>query len=167
MDTHKVIVRQARAGDSMALQALYIELTRDNAVRVLPEMIETAFFDSRTCLLVAETAGRVCGTALVSLCADVMYGSQPFAIVENVIVESGSRRSGIGSQLIQNIESFCLERDCSKVMLLSSASRIDAHTFFEKAGFASDKKRGFVKYRRDIQAAKRDMHNTPQIPTSL
>jgi N-acetylglutamate synthase-like GNAT family acetyltransferase len=160
MKIHRVIIRYARAGDCPALQALYVELTRDDTVRVLPEMIEAAFFDSRTLLLVAEMDGQVCGTALVSLCTDVMYGSQPFAVVENVIVKAGTRRSGIGKQLIQRVELLCLEHDCSKIMLLSSASRVEAHTFFEKAGFVSDKKRGFVKYRRHFQTAERIAHNT-------
>lgn len=33
------------------------------------------------------------------------------------------------------------------MMLLSSATRVDAHRFFEQAGFLGDRKRGFVKYR--------------------
>lgn len=150
MYTSQVVIRQARATDSLQLQALYKELTGDDAVHVLPERVEDAFQDPCTCLLIAEVAGTVCGTSLVSLCADVMYGNQPFAVVENIIVESNARSHGIGQRLMQGVESFCLEHDCSKIMLLSSASRIEAHTFFKKAGFSGDKKRGFVKYRREF-----------------
>jgi hypothetical protein len=35
-------------------------------------------------------------------------------------------------------------------MLLSSASRADAHKFFEHVGFRADLKLGFVKYRRQF-----------------
>jgi len=159
MDAYQVIVRQARAMDSASLQALYIELTRDDNVCVIPEKVEAIFVDPRTCLLVAEMNGQVCGTALVSLCADVMYGNQPFAVVENFIVAVGARGNGIGARLMEYVDSFCRESNCTKVMLLSSASRVEAHTFFEKAGFAGDKKRGFVKYRRDFQPAARNAHN--------
>ncbi len=159
MDAYRVIIRQARASDSASLQALYFELTMDNNVRVMSEGIEAAFGDPRTRLLVAETNGEVCGTALVSLCADVMYGDQPFAVIENVVVTKGSRGNGVGARIMESVESFCLESDCTKVMLLSSVSRIDAHKFFEHAGFVGDKKLGFVKYRRDFRPAIHDAHN--------
>lgn len=156
MDAYQVTVRQARAKDTAALQGLYVELTRDNNVRVVPEEVETVFADTRTCLLVAEINGTVCGTALVSLCADVMYGNQPFAVVENIVVMNFLRGRGVGARLMEYVDAFCLESDCTKVMLLSSVSRIEAHAFFEKIGFVGDKKRGFVKYRRDIHPIARN-----------
>ncbi|WP_445946070.1 GNAT family N-acetyltransferase [Shewanella sp.] len=54
---------------------------------------------------------------------------------------------GIGSTLFKEIEAFCFNSNCSKIMLLSSAERSDSHTFFEKQGFKGSVKRGFVKYR--------------------
>ena len=159
MNAYQVTVRQARAKDSAALQALYIELTEDNNVRVVPEEVEAAFSDTRTCLIVAEMNEQVCGTVLVSLCSDVMYGSQPFAVVENIVVMNCLRGKGVGARLMEYVDSFCLKSDCTKVMLLSSVSRIEAHAFFEKAGYVGDKKRGFVKYRRDIHSVARNAYN--------
>jgi hypothetical protein len=43
---------------------------------------------------------------------------------------------------------MCLQRDCSKIMLLSSVTRGDAHRLFGSSGFSSTEKIGFVKYRR-------------------
>jgi hypothetical protein len=43
-------------------------------------------------------------------------------------------------------------QDCSKIMLLSSIHRTQAHAFFERAGFKGDSKRGFVKYQWDLMA---------------
>ncbi|MFK4135844.1 GNAT family N-acetyltransferase [Pseudomonas luteola] len=82
-----------------------------------------------------------------------MFGFQPFAVVENVIVDEAQRGTGVGRQLIRTIEQRCIDKDCSKIMLLSSAHRIQAHAFFERAGFKGDSKRGFVKYRRDLLAS--------------
>jgi N-acetylglutamate synthase-like GNAT family acetyltransferase len=142
-----VAIRLARGDDSVAIQKLYIELTGDCQVHVLPEQIETILDTPNTRLLVCEINGEIYGTALVFLCADVMYGRQPFAIVENIIVANDVRRRGIGKQLMESVEFFCHENDCSKVMLLSSSSRTEAHAFFSKNGFSGDQKRGFVKYR--------------------
>ncbi|MEC5386021.1 GNAT family N-acetyltransferase [Uliginosibacterium sp. H3] len=141
-------VRLAEPGDAGRIAELYAQLVNDPAVVVLPERITELARDRNTRLLVCEQLGNVCGTALLSFCADAMFGRQPFAVVENVVVGTHLRGQGIGSALMRHIELLCLEADCSKIMLLSSAHREDAHRFFERAGFASTSKRGFVKYRR-------------------
>jgi GNAT superfamily N-acetyltransferase len=114
---------------------------------VLPERIAQVANDPNTALLICECAGHACGTALVSLCADVMFNSQPFAVVENVVIDESARGQGVGTALFQHIESFCRDAECSKIMLLSAFGREDAHRFFERMGFVGSAKRGFVKYR--------------------
>lgn len=98
-------------------------------------------------LLVAEVDAVVCGTVLLTLCADAMYGVQPFAVIENLVVARSSRRLGIGRDLLFQAERITLERDGSKLMLLSSIHRDEAHALFRNCGFAGDAKRAFVKYR--------------------
>ncbi|WP_218567949.1 GNAT family N-acetyltransferase [Pseudomonas sp. LTJR-52] len=55
--------------------------------------------------------------------------------------------------MIRAIEQRCIKKDCSKIMLMSSIHRTQAHAFFKRAGFKGDSKRGFVKYRRDLLAS--------------
>jgi hypothetical protein len=81
---------------------------------------------------------------LVSLCLDVMYGNQPFAVAENLAVDSQHRGKGLGEKLLREVERFCLREDCSKIMLMSSATRVDAHRFFERMGFRSDYPRALI-----------------------
>lgn len=54
---------------------------------------------------------------------------------------------------MKEIEDFCYRADCSKIMLLSSSDRIQAHMFFEHVGFIGSSKRGFVKYRSQFNIA--------------
>ena len=146
-------IRTARRLDAAILQSLYRQLVDDPNVAVTEAQLECLEKDDRTRLLVCESDGRVRGTVLVCLCADVMYAGQPFAVLENLVVDRECRGRGIGHALLREVERFCLARDCSKVMLLSSASRIDAHLFFERVGFRGDRKRGFVKYRSQFDEA--------------
>ena len=143
-------VRPAKPSDRHRIAELYAQLVENPAVNVLPERIAMISNDPNTGLFVCERDGLVEGTALVSLCADVMFGFQPFAVVENIVVNPTHKGTGLGAALLQHIETFCSNRDCSKIMLLSSATRADAHRFFERAGFAGNAKRGFVKYRRQL-----------------
>ena len=147
MEYIELIVRRAISDDAESIASLYTELVSNPAVAVLPERICEISKDLNTALFVCERKGVVCGTALVSLCADVMFKSQPFAVVENVVVSSSVRSQGIGTVLLRHIEAFCLANDCSKIMLLSSINREQAHRFFERTGFSGSSKRGFIKYR--------------------
>lgn len=145
-------VRPAKPMDSKRIAELYGQLAQNPQVSVLPERIGNISDDTNTGLFVCEYRGVVEGTALVSLCADVMFGFQPFAVVENFVVNEVHRGQGLGALLLRHIEAFCLSRDCSKIMLLSSAQREDAHRFFERSGFTGSSKRGFVKYRHQFRA---------------
>lgn len=79
-----------------------------------------------------------------------MYRSQPFGVVENVVVTQAMRGRGIGRLLLSRVEQLAVANDCTKLMLLSSTSREAAHSFFRRCGFAGDTKHAFVKYRRQF-----------------
>lgn len=146
-------VREAMPADALRLSELYHQLVNNPAVKVTAAQIQRLYDDDRSKLFVCEYQGRVVGSALVSLCVDVMFHTQPFAVVENVVVDVAAQGLGIGSALFKEIEIFCLNADCSKMMLLSAAHRSDSHAFFEKQGFRAGLKRGFVKYRSSFASA--------------
>ncbi|HEY1122901.1 MAG TPA: GNAT family N-acetyltransferase [Haloferula sp.] len=141
------LIRRATADDAVAIQSLYHELVGDTLISVLPEQITSLAESPVSFLLVADTDGIVSATALLNLCADVMYAGQPFGVVENVIVSGDMRGRGLGKALLAHIEQLATEHDCTKLMLLSSAARHEAHAFFRSCGFAGETKRAFVKYR--------------------
>jgi N-acetylglutamate synthase-like GNAT family acetyltransferase len=146
-----VVIREAQATDAAVIAALYRSLVQDVHINVRPERLQAIAADANTYLFVGEVDGVVCGTLLLTIGLDAMYGSQPFGVVENVVVSETRRSTGIGSRLMEHVEAVCREHDCSKIMLLSAAARVQAHRFFERHGFASAGKRGFVKYRRQFQ----------------
>jgi len=129
------------------VEALYRELVPgDPNIRVAPELVAALERDAHNHLLVAELDGEVCGSAFLTLCLDPMYGSQPYGLVENVIVLSSRRSLGAGRVLLAEIERIARAARCTKLMLLSTATRSRAHAFFARLGFDGERKRGFVKY---------------------
>jgi predicted N-acetyltransferase YhbS len=145
-----LVLREAIAEDALAIEKLYGQLVGNPNVRVLPERITSVGQDPMTMLLVAELDCFVVGTVLVSLCSDVMFQNQPFAVVENIVVSSAHQNIGVGASLLREVERICQSAECSKIMLLSAAARADAHRFFESAGYIGTAKKGFVKYRRQF-----------------
>jgi len=146
-------IRRAVAGDAVAIEDLYRELVSDPLIRVLPEQVGTLSSSAGSFLLVAEAGGAVCATALLTICPDAMYRTQPFGVVENVMVTQAMRGRGIGRQLLAHVEQLATGHDCTKLMLLSSTAREPAHAFFRCCGFTSDTKHAFVKYRRQFSTA--------------
>ena len=73
--------------------------------------------------------------------------------LENFVIDQEQQGKGYGTMLARYVERFCLQADCSKIMLLSNSKRSEAHTFFEKQGFSSELKKGFVKYRSQLRSA--------------
>lgn len=147
MNQVAVSIRRASAHDAAAISGLYKQLVSNPAVAISPEHLATLSESEHHFVLVAEQGGLVSGTALLSLCEDVMFGTQPFAVVENVVVDQNVRSQGIGAALFREVEALCKRANCSKIMLLSSSQRTEAHKFFERLGFAGASKLGFVKYR--------------------
>jgi ribosomal protein S18 acetylase RimI-like enzyme len=104
------IVRVADRTDAAALQSLYCQLVDDVDVNVTESQIQMLAEDARTRLYVCEIDGDVCATVLVSLCADAMYAGQPFAVIENLVVDRRCRGNGIGQALLREVEHYCLSR---------------------------------------------------------
>jgi N-acetylglutamate synthase-like GNAT family acetyltransferase len=152
-------IREAEAQDAVAINGLYRQLIRpvapDVQANVRAERIEQIKSDPNNFLWVLETGEGVVGTAFVTLCLDPMHNHQPYAVLENFVIDERCRAQGYGARLMGYAVDFCYQADCSKIMLQSHGSRTQAHAFFEAQGFSSASKKAFVKYRRDMRASKR------------
>jgi N-acetylglutamate synthase-like GNAT family acetyltransferase len=142
-----MLVRQARPEDAAAIEGLYRALVAgDENIRVDGQRIAQLEGDATNHLFVLEGEGAVRGTAFLTICLDPMYGFIPYGVVENVVVEASLRGAGAGRALMEAVEREARAARCTKLMLLSSAFRTDAHRFFARLGYDGEKKRGFIKY---------------------
>ena len=139
-------IRKAEPEDAESIQQLYSQLVSDANVCVSPDQLAALKHDGYNHVFVALSNAKMVATAFLTICRDVMYGDQPFAVLENIVVDRDSRRQGAGFELMDFIKSFSKENRCTKIMLLSSSKRTEAHSFFEKCGYQGDLKRAFVNY---------------------
>lgn len=148
-------VREAQGTDAPAIHELYRQLIRpvapDVKVDVRADRLEQIRSDPHNFVWVLETDDSVVGTAFVTLCLDPMHNRQPYAVLENFVIDERCRAKGYGAQLMRYAVEFCYRADCSKIMLQSHGSRSQAHAFFEAQGFSATNKKAFVKYRRDMK----------------
>ena len=140
------MIREAKAGDQEAIENLYRNLCPNAPVRVLPERIEQIRNDPYNFLYVDEEDGHILGTVFLTVCLSPLFGTQPFGVMENFVVDEEHRGRGIRGALIHHIFDVGRAHKCFSVKLLSSSFREEAHRFFEKNGFNSKDKKAFVKY---------------------
>jgi ribosomal protein S18 acetylase RimI-like enzyme len=131
-------IRPASQADVPALLGLYTELHPEDpsppATTALDAWREIEAQAGRA-VLVAEAEGRVIGTIDCATLPNLTRGARPFMLVENVVVTSEHRRSGVGAALLGAAVSMARQAACYKVQLLSRASRQAAHAFYESHGF--------------------------------
>jgi len=101
--------------------------------------------DDRRAVLVAARGTRLVGTLDLIVIDNVTHGGAPWAAVENVVVDSSERRTGIASALMQSAFSLAIGAGCYKLQLLSGARRADAHGLYESVGMDAPV-RGFRRY---------------------
>jgi GNAT superfamily N-acetyltransferase len=145
------LIRQARAEDRAAIQRLYEFLCPGEPVKVIASRIEEIQNDDRHYLLVHQTDKKVDGSVFVNFCPDPMYGTLPYTVVENLIVDPAHRRTGIARRLMLEVERLTREHRSTKIMLLSGHQRDEAHHFFKSAGYDGQVSLGFKKYLGDAK----------------
>lgn len=140
-DTERLVVRPATTADVDGLVELYEQLAEDRptslpAGRALAtERFGDIARQPHRTLLVAERGGRVIGSADLLIVANLTHAGDPWAIVENVIVDRAARRGGVGRALMSDIIRRCDTAGCYKIQLLSRKHRQQAHAFYASLGF--------------------------------
>lgn len=147
-------IRDARAEDVPRLLELYLQLSGlsqhpEETVRPVSEAHHSTFReideDPNTRLLVGEEDGRVVGTFTLYVMPTLSHGGRPFAIVENVVVDSEVRGTGLGKRLMAEAVRLAREAGCYKVALTSNNKRSAAHLFYAGIGF-DPSHQGFTLY---------------------
>jgi len=133
-------IREASAADLENLVGLVGQLReppkvergeREDYARALAEIVN----DPGSTLLLAEADGRAVGALALYICPNLSHGGDPFAVIENVIVDAGTRRRGVGAALMREAIARARAVGCFKILLTSNNERTEAHRFYRRLGF--------------------------------
>ena len=139
-----VIVRAATEEDISRILELYDELVITTAPEELKRSPVTDDFRQTFAqisaatgqeLLVAEEQGKIIGTMVLIIVPNLSHGGLPWAGVENVFVNSGYRRQGIGKLLMDYVAARAKEVGCYKIQLISDKSRGESHKLYQELGY--------------------------------
>jgi GNAT superfamily N-acetyltransferase len=88
-------------------------------------------------LYVAEIDGEIVGSLQLTFIPGLDYVGAERMLIEAVRVARGRRNSGLGKAMIAQVIEIARRRGCQRIELTSSASRKDAHRFYERLGFTA------------------------------
>lgn len=141
------MIREAESRDSNVIEMLYKKLApHSKNIKILPERIEQIKKDANNFLFVYEEDFIIKGSIFMTFCLDPAYQFRPYTVVEYIIVDEGFRGSGIGKKLLKHVEQLSTVKKSTRIVFLSSVTRIKAHEFFANNGYDGTISKGFKKY---------------------
>ncbi len=121
------------------LAQLSLDAPRERPDEPLPASYLAAFeeivADQRQRLLVIEAQGRIVGSAALIVVPNLSRQGRPYAIIENIVIDTAARGAGYGEALVRYAIEEAQKAGCYKLSLTSNKRRPDAHRFYERLGF--------------------------------
>lgn len=105
---------------------------------------DSIFKDENLLYVVAEKGGTLVSSCTLTIIKNLTRGLKPYGLIENVITHPSFRNKGYGTKVLKEAVRLAGDRECYKVMLMTSSKKKETLEFYEKAGFEKDKKTAFI-----------------------
>lgn len=128
----ELIVRKAKSGDETKLLPLVqdfvasFELDGDSYRASFQRLLQ----NESALLLVAEADGEIVGY-LLGFVHDTFYANGPAAWIEEIMVHSDHRRTGLGGRLMESFEAWCQDQGA----VLAALATRRASKFYTAIGY--------------------------------
>ncbi|MFB0536687.1 MAG: N-acetyltransferase family protein [Anaerolineae bacterium] len=137
-------IREASIEDSAIIAQLMAQLIEASGYedwQVSPEQIEESLrkmADSDNYqVLLAEDEGQVVGLLSLSF-RHTLFHPAPSALIDELVVERGHRRRGVGQQLMAEAIERCRAAGCCEIEVSTERSNEAAQKFYRQHGFSHE-----------------------------
>jgi GNAT superfamily N-acetyltransferase len=136
------VIRKATAEHLPSILELYAQLSVADQLPSVEEASVTwarMLSNEMMSVHIAELDGRAVATCVLVVVPNLTRNMRPFAVVENVVTETGLRGSGLGKRVVQAAIEQAWAAGCYKVMLLTGRKDEAVLGFYEACGFSRGK----------------------------
>jgi GNAT superfamily N-acetyltransferase len=141
------VIRSATKEDFAAIVRLYAQLhpedppvTDGSDVAAFDEILSRPGLE----LVVLEVDGDVVATTYLNVIPNLTRSAQPYAVIENVVVDEKLRGTGLGRRLMDATLDRAWTAGCYKAMLLTGSKNPNTHAFYRASGFSPDAKAAYL-----------------------
>jgi ribosomal protein S18 acetylase RimI-like enzyme len=100
--------------------------------------------DSSLFYLVIDKDELFISSCTLAIIKNLTRSARPYGLIENVVTHPDYRKKGYGTTVLDKAVEIAEEKNCYKVMLMTSKKDESVLRFYEKAGFESGKKTAFI-----------------------
>ena len=135
MNAPDITIRSARPSDAEMITALTKQLGYDAELSTVASRLSRLLARSDQQLLVADDGGRAIGW--IHMVITEYVEADAFVVIGGLVVDREYRKQGIGRRLLIRAEEWAAQHGCSLVRLSSNVTRVEAHGFYERAGYTN------------------------------
>jgi GNAT superfamily N-acetyltransferase len=88
--------------------------------------------------------GQLVSSCTLSIIPNLTRGCRSYGLIENVVTHKEFRHQGFGAAVLKYALEFAWDKNCYKVMLLTSRKSKAIHNFYESVGFDRHAKQAFI-----------------------
>lgn len=129
-----ITIRTAQPADAPFLGELLAQLGYPALTEDLPARLASLEDFPGTLALVAVDGQNVVGLITAHMIPSI-HAPEPIALLTTLVVDSGYRGKGIGSQLVANAERWAAAQGAVRVSVVSGLQREDSHRFYERRNY--------------------------------
>ncbi|MCP4134400.1 MAG: GNAT family N-acetyltransferase [bacterium] len=139
-------IRKMIDADIEELALLYRQFREeDSSIEKMKQTFKMLEQDPRYIFLSAIKDNKLTGSVTGIICEGLYGNGEPFMIVEDFIVDKGSRRARVGTALLEELEQQAVDKKCCQIILVTENSREDALKFYAGMGYNPNTHTGFKK----------------------
>jgi GNAT superfamily N-acetyltransferase len=136
-DKIKMTIREAHLSDSADIARLNVELGYAGDADTIRSRLEQVASRRDQVVFVAVLKERIVGWLEARASVSLETGHR--VEIVGLIVETGSRRHGVGRALVQQAERWALAIGSDVIVVRSNIKRVESHDFYHALGFSSAK----------------------------
>jgi ribosomal protein S18 acetylase RimI-like enzyme len=110
----------------------------------LSRLWDEIYNDPNLHYLVIEENEMLVSSCTLVIIKNLTRNLRPYGLIENVVTHADFRAKGFGTKVLREAIKIAQENNCYKVMLLTSSKKIETLRFYERAGFQTGIKTGFI-----------------------
>jgi GNAT superfamily N-acetyltransferase len=141
-------VRLIKPDELEKLLSLYEHLNLDDPELEIDETLKEHWkeilADPNLFYLVVEKDGMLISSCNMAIIKNLTRSASPYGLVEQVVTHPHYRKKGYGTAVLKKAVEIAREKNCYKVMLLTSMKDEETLRFYERAGFDGKEKTGFI-----------------------